>query len=82
MLPNLSPLRSHFDIKADPVSVCVLFFVFFFLVNHLKLPLLLRTLGVSVGMGNPFKNQYPFSKSKSFQIKHSFHASATSESCN
>ena len=77
MLPNLSPIRSDFDIKADPVSV-----VFFFLVNHLKLPLLLRTLGVSVGMGNPFKNQYPFSKSKSFQIKHSFHASATSESCN
>ena len=30
MLPNLSPIRSHFDIKADPVSVCVLFFVFFF----------------------------------------------------
>ena len=78
MLPNLSPIRSHFDIKADPVSVVS----FFFLVNHLKLPLLLRTLGVSVGMGNPFKNQYPFSKSKSFQIKHSFHASATSESCN
>lgn len=80
MLPNLSPIRSDFDIKADPVSV--VFSLFFFLVNRLKLPLLLRTLGVSVGMGNPFKNQYPFSRSKSFQIKHSFHASATSESCN
>ena len=26
MLPNLSPIRSQFDIKADPVSVVFFFF--------------------------------------------------------
>lgn len=29
MLPNLSPIRSDFDIKADPVSVVFSLFFFF-----------------------------------------------------
>ena len=64
MLLNLSPIHSDFDIKADPVSVVF----FFFLINHLKLPVLLRTLGVSVGMGNPFKISILFLKVRAFKL--------------